>query len=634
MKRIISLSIMMLCVLFLSAQTAPKERWVNIKLKNQDLISYKVGDVDSIYFTAKDTVKVEDTLSVDLGLSSKLLWAKKDTKNGTVSTFSYRPKDYTAAIAEQFGDDWRIATQADFKELEEACTWEATDDGFVGTSKSNGATILLPYTAEDYCLYWDSENQRTYIYISFDRRKGVIFDTQNDSDPEDFKTCAKSVRAVRTKIDNSGSGEDDPSYTGKYKRPEVIDLGLSVKWGSFNLGAESVTDFGGYFGWGDIKDSLTVSDPSYKYSYELYNTGIAGNEKYDIVAKELGGHWRMPTYNEMKELLDYCSRENVHGDNGNYCVLKSSRNGNQLVLPLAGGKNMSKPNGFDVGQYAYLWTDSATSHTAAMYSLVNGDRQQIGPQERNVHLSIRPVYDDSDNSGSGSGTEPQDPYAGDKTWAVVEGSESNSQTGIIPQAAVNMGTEKKWARWNLGATSRTGVNSVGRYYSWGETTEKDTYSSNTYSNDLPSAGENFFYYLGAESDAATQVWGEAWSLPTAGDIVELIDKCSASRGGSIEWKESTDKMDNGTSYGVNGVLFTSGVTKNSIFFPCGGYKKDTSTNGYGNEIRYWTSEVYNLGTANQQKSWATDLEYYYGDSVEMTKGIWRYYGLLIRPVMK
>ena len=101
MKRIISLSILMLCVLFLSAQTAPKERWVNIRLKNQELISYKAGDVDSIYFTAKDTAKVVvvDTLSVDLGLESNLLWAKIDVKGASgSSTFGWCPNDFLAAM--------------------------------------------------------------------------------------------------------------------------------------------------------------------------------------------------------------------------------------------------------------------------------------------------------------------------------------------------------------------------------------------------------------------------------------------------------------------------------------------------------------------------------------------------------
>ena len=45
---------------------------------------------------------------------------------------------------------------------------------------------------------------------------------------------------------------------------EYVDLGLSVKWATMNIGAERVIDHGGYFAWGEIgnKEDYTWYDTS------------------------------------------------------------------------------------------------------------------------------------------------------------------------------------------------------------------------------------------------------------------------------------------------------------------------------------------------------------------------------------
>ena len=73
---------------------------------------------------------------------------------------------------------------------------------------------------------------------------------------------------------------------------EYIDLGLSVKWASCNIGAESPDGYGYRFMCGDNK-----------------------THGFDIANIRWQGKWRMPTVEEFEELLDNCSWQwEEHGD--------------------------------------------------------------------------------------------------------------------------------------------------------------------------------------------------------------------------------------------------------------------------------------------------------------------------------
>lgn len=52
--------------------------------------------------------------------------------------------------------------------------------------------------------------------------------------------------------------------------PEYVDLGLSVKWATFNIGATSPEEYGDYFAWGE-------TEPKDKYSWATYKWGTSSN---------------------------------------------------------------------------------------------------------------------------------------------------------------------------------------------------------------------------------------------------------------------------------------------------------------------------------------------------------------------
>ena len=88
---------------------------------------------------------------------------------------------------------------------------------------------------------------------------------------------------------------------------QLVDLGLpsGTLWADRNVGAETPEGYGDYFRFGETTP-FTENSPSYKY--ENIKKNIAGTDK-DAATTILGAQFRMPTIVQIKELLDYCSRQ-------------------------------------------------------------------------------------------------------------------------------------------------------------------------------------------------------------------------------------------------------------------------------------------------------------------------------------
>ena len=128
--------------------------------------------------------------------------------------------------------------------------------------------------------------------------------------------------------------------------PEAVDLGLSVKWASFNVGATSPEDFGDYFAWGETKPKKNYTWDNYKFGNNTDNlTKYNAQDQLttllpedDAVHVNWGNNWRMPTEAEYQELINNITSEWVTDYNGTGVSgrLFSAENGNTLFLPAAG----------------------------------------------------------------------------------------------------------------------------------------------------------------------------------------------------------------------------------------------------------------------------------------------------------
>ena len=100
---------------------------------------------------------------------------------------------------------------------------------------------------------------------------------------------------------------------------EYVDLGLSVKWATCNIGAESPEDSGNYYAWGETKTKRLFRDETYKCNGYDDTDGRQELLLSDDVAHiKWGGNWRIPTEAEFQELIDNCTwtRTTVGGVGG------------------------------------------------------------------------------------------------------------------------------------------------------------------------------------------------------------------------------------------------------------------------------------------------------------------------------
>ena len=147
---------------------------------------------------------------------------------------------------------------------------------------------------------------------------------------------AISLLFVQCEQNGSSQGQ------GKHEGHEYVDLGLSVKWATCNVGAESPEGYGDYFAWGEVKPKEDYSWETYKYEIEdnliKYNGSdgkIVLDVEDDAATVNWGGNWRMPTTEEQQELFNNCTWTwtTQNGVNG-YNV--TGPNGNSIFLPAAG----------------------------------------------------------------------------------------------------------------------------------------------------------------------------------------------------------------------------------------------------------------------------------------------------------
>ena len=175
---------------------------------------------------------------------------------------------------------------------------------------------------------------------------------------------------------------------------EYVDLGLSVKWASCNIGADSPEEYGDYYAWGETetKDTYTSSN-SVTYGVEMDD--FSGDAEYDAATANWGSPWRMPTSSETYELFINCTWTWTTMDDVNGYEVTGT-NGNSIFLPAAGYRGSSSLYG--AGSEGYYW--SSTSYTAytrfADYLYFNLGYATPNSKARYLGLSIRPVSEQGD----------------------------------------------------------------------------------------------------------------------------------------------------------------------------------------------------------------------------------------------
>ena len=181
---------------------------------------------------------------------------------------------------------------------------------------------------------------------------------------------------------------------GKHEGHGYVDLGLSVKWATCNVGASKPEDYGNYYAWGETTTKSTYTEGTSKTDGKSMGD-IAGNSSYDAARANWGGTWRMPTDAEMQELIDKCTWTwtTQNGVNG-YNV--KGPNGNSIFLPAAGYRFRSSLD--YAGSSGCYWSSIPTStfdifDDCAYYLNISSYGPDMSDFKRYFGRSVRPVVE-------------------------------------------------------------------------------------------------------------------------------------------------------------------------------------------------------------------------------------------------
>lgn len=109
-----------------------------------------------------------------------------------------------------------------------------------------------------------------------------------------------------------------------FRLRKSVDLGLSVKWATCNVGANKPEEYGDYYAWGETEPKDFYFWDTYKYCDGTYNSltkytdsaygkdGFSDNKSVldpedDVAHVKWGGNWRLPTKEELEELRTKCT---------------------------------------------------------------------------------------------------------------------------------------------------------------------------------------------------------------------------------------------------------------------------------------------------------------------------------------
>ena len=401
---------------------------------------------------------------------------------------------------------------------------------------------------------------------------------------------------------------------------DFVDLGLSsgTLWATCNVGANAPEEYGDYFAWGETvpnKDAYTWSTTAWVY-YEgsslrlsKYNTsdqyGAIDNKteldpEDDAAYVNWGPDWRMPSAEQINELLStQCTWEwvTVNGVDGRKIT---GPNGNSIFLPAAGQRSGTSPNPSSVGTFGNYWSRNLSASTSGVNPinafnlyLDKTSKQRIS-SSRNYGYPVRPVYVSEDVPTSdyerGDVNQNGSVTIADVT-ALIDYLLTNEWPEPIPTVEyVDLGLPNGtlWATHNVGANN---PEDLGDFFAWGETAPKANYlweytawlyvenglkhisKYNTKSDYGPVDNKT---ELDPEDDAAYVNMGSEWRMPSKAEIDELIENCT------WEWIQLN---------GMNGQLIT-GPNGNTMFLPAVGERIETNMYNLGVAGNYWSRSLF------------------------------------------
>ncbi len=209
-----------------------------------------------------------------------------------------------------------------------------------------------PTSDDSYCLLGECGSDTTFVgaqmvgLISgttyYYRIASVVGHEVSYSDVYTFTTAGEKP-ADRSKVVNGH---------------KFVDLGLNSRllWAESNLGASSANPIGYYYAWGETaaKSEFTKENSTW---YDKQYEGFTLASEDDAATKAWGEDVRMPTKEELEELISDCYWKKTSSNGVDGYIVESKVNNNFIFLPATGSRRSAEDYIYDKS-YCFFWTST------------------------------------------------------------------------------------------------------------------------------------------------------------------------------------------------------------------------------------------------------------------------------------
>lgn len=288
------------------------------------------------------------------------------------------------------------------------------------------------YSERHVTLQWESADKDIFTVRNWGSQSGKSYCTVRGKNPG-----SAYLRIYHNSLRDSCVVTVD-ELTGSENNRAWVNMGLSVKWATMNVGANAISEDGICVAWGETEPKYTYNWSTYKWcvsgpyivdgkyhdtylsKYQLddnfgpyYRIDTIRTQDGDFVKEEYvkvfigdgksvldpeddaahvkwGGNWRMPTYDECKELIENCTWEEVLYEDVYGYRATSKLTGQWLFFPATRHKDGSESVG---NRHSFVWSSKSTLNAHAAYlSLVNGSFE-VGTYYSAIGCYVRGVVE-------------------------------------------------------------------------------------------------------------------------------------------------------------------------------------------------------------------------------------------------
>ena len=246
---------------------------------------------------------------------------------------------------------------------------------------------------------------------------GIAYSTNHISDNADSQTAGVNFLSTNNgEIANVASGNiavivprvnDNTVYyyrtyvkvDGKYYYANEREFGRrmvklfddsNILWSNVNMGASSPDDSGDYYAWGETETKSSFTKSNYTYTGKMED--ISGSSS-DVVHVKWGGIWRMPTRDDVQELLTRCTWTEVT-KYGQPMYKIVGPTGDSLFIAKSGSISGTTLSGKNTN--ANIWTSNLNTTLGADSDEAYGSNfylsaRSIDAVQRYLGYTVRPV---------------------------------------------------------------------------------------------------------------------------------------------------------------------------------------------------------------------------------------------------